>query len=272
MNNQSVKVKQPVFYIPHGAGPCFFMDWQPADTWEQMAEFLKSISSHLPERPKAILIVSAHWQTMDFSMTASRQPELIYDYYGFPEHTYQLTYPAAGAPVLAERIGKLLSYAGLDNRQDSSRGFDHGVFIPLKLMFPDADIPVVQLSLRNDLDPKAHLRAGEAIALLRDEGVLIVGSGMSFHNMRGYGDANFTAPSEVFDEWLTTTVAVDADKRFTVLSDWSQAPHAIESHLLGQEEHLIPLMVAVGAAGTDQGEKIYSQQIMKTQISAFQFG
>lgn len=217
-------------------------------------------------------MVSADWQTTDFSMTASRQPELIYDYYGFPEHTYQLTYPAAGAPVLAERIGELLTYAGLDNHQDASRGFDHGVFIPLTLMFPDADIPVVQLSLRNDLDPKAHLRAGEAIALLRDEGVLIVSSGMSFHNMRGYGDANFTAPSEVFDEWLTEAVADNTDNRWTALSDWSQAPHAIESHLLGQEEHLIPLMVAVGAAGTDQGEKIYSQQIMKTQLSAFQFG
>ena len=272
MNNESNTVKQPVLFIPHGAGPCFFMDWQPADTWHQMADFLTHISNGLPERPKAILIVSAHWQTQEFSITASEQPELIYDYSGFPQHTYQLTYPAAGAPVLAERIGQLLTDAGLSNKQNNARGFDHGVFIPLKLMFHNADIPVVQLSLRNDLDPKAHLRAGQALASLRDEGVLIVGSGMSFHNMRGYGDRRFTVPSEVFDEWLTTTVAADSDERAAALSNWTEAPYALNAHLLGAEEHLIPLMVVVGAAGTDKGAKTYSQQIMKTQISAFQFG
>ncbi len=272
MNNKSVSATLPVLFIPHGAGPCFFMEWQPADTWDKMVDFLKGISSRLPQRPKAILIISAHWKTPEFSITTSTQPGLIYDYYGFPEHTYQLTYPAAGAPVLAERIGNMLTNAGLHNTQDASRGFDHGVFIPLKLMFPDADIPVVQLSLRHDLDPEAHLMAGKAIASLRDEGVLIVGSGMSFHNMRGYGDTKFTAPSEIFDDWLTKTVAADVDARCAALSDWSKAPHAIESHLLGSEEHLIPLMVVAGAAGTDQGQKIYSQQVLKTQISAFQFG
>ena len=272
MNNESISATQPVLFIPHGAGPCFFMDWQPTDTWDQMAEFLKGISSRLPQRPKAVLIISAHWQTSEFSITTGTQPDLIYDYYGFPEHTYQLTYPAVGAPVLAERIGNMLTDAGLSNKQDATRGFDHGVFIPLKLMFPNADIPVVQLSLRQDLDPEAHLMAGKAIAALRDEGVLIVGSGMSFHNMRGYGDKKFTAPSVAFDDWLTKTVAADEDARFAALSDWSKAPHAIESHLLGSEEHLIPLMVIAGAAGTDRGQKVYSQQVMKTQISAFQFG
>jgi aromatic ring-opening dioxygenase catalytic subunit (LigB family) len=272
MNNESISATQPVLFIPHGAGPCFFMEWQPTDTWDQMAKFLKGISSRLPQPPKAVLIISAHWQTPDFSITTSTQPDLIYDYYGFPEHTYQLTYPAAGSPVLAERIGNLLNDAGLNNTQDATRGFDHGVFIPLKLMFPNADIPVVQLSLRHDLDPEAHLMAGKAIAALRDEGVLIVGSGMSFHNMRGYGDTNFTAPSEMFDEWLTNTVEADSDERFAALIHWTQAPHALDSHLLGAEEHLLPLMVVAGAAGTDQGQKVYSQQVMNTQISAFQFG
>ena len=274
MSNQlsNATVTQPVFFIPHGAGPCFFMDWQPANTWEQMAEFLKSIAGRLPQRPTAILIISAHWQTPEFSVTASKQPTLIYDYRGFPEHTYQLTYPALGAPALAESISILLSNTGLNNNQDSSRGFDHGMFIPLKLMFPDADIPVVQLSLRCDLDPAAHLSAGKALASLRNEGVLIIGSGMSFHNMGGYGNTNFTTPSEIFDDWLTSSIEADADKRSNALCHWSQAPHAIESHLLGAEEHLIPLMVVVGAAGKDRGHKIYSEQVLKTQISAFQFG
>ncbi|WP_394123997.1 DODA-type extradiol aromatic ring-opening family dioxygenase [Psychrobacter nivimaris] len=266
-------VSQPVLFIPHGAGPCFFMDWQPADTWYEMATFLKSISARLPERPKAILIISAHWQTAEFSITAGKQPDLIYDYYGFPEHTYSLAYPALGAPALAEQVSRLLTEAGVGNKQDAERGFDHGVFIPLKLMFPEADIPVVQLSLRHDLDPQVHLAAGQALASLRTEGVLIVGSGMSFHNMRGYGDISFTEPSERFDEWLTNTVeSADSDERLTALANWKNAPHALDSHPLGAEEHLLPLMIAVGAAGCDKGQKIYSQQVLKTQLSAFQFG
>lgn len=272
MNSQITSVKQPVLFIPHGAGPCFFMEWQPANTWHKMAEFLTSIPNRLPQRPNAILVISAHWQTLEFSITAGMQPELIYDYHNFPEHTYQLTYPAVGAPELAERIGELLTDAGINNNQDSSRGFDHGAFIPLKLMFPEADIPVVQLSLRNDLDPEAHVLAGKAIAELRDEGVLIVGSGMSFHNMNGYNDTNFTAPSERFDKWLTATVAADQEERDAALYDWTQAPHALDAHLLGAEEHLLPLMVAVGAAEGDKGHKVYSQQVLKTQLSAFQFG
>lgn len=270
VSNESVS--QPVLFIPHGAGPCFFMDWQPADMWDGMATFLASITTRLPERPKAILMISAHWQTPKFGITASVKPDLIYDYYGFPEHTYHLTYPASGAPVLAERVSKLLTEAGIQNKQDASRGFDHGVFIPLKVMLPEADIPVVQMSLCNDLDPKAHLAAGQALHALRQEGVLIIGSGMSFHNMRGYGDANFTAPSEGFDEWLTNTVAADAEMRLAALANWSKAPYAMASHPLGAEEHLLPLMVAVGAAGNDKGHKIYSEQVLKTQLSAFQFG
>lgn len=266
-------VSQPVLFIPHGAGPCFFMDWQLADTWYEMATFLEGISARLPERPKAILIISAHWQTAEFSITAGKQPDLIYDYYGFPEHTYSLTYPALGAPALAEQVSRLLTEAEVGNQQDAERGFDHGVFIPLKLMFPEADIPVVQLSLRHDLDPQAHLAAGQALASLRKEGVLIIGSGMSFHNMRGYGDTSFTEPSERFDEWLTNTVeSADSNKRLTALTNWKNAPHAFDSHLLGAEEHLLPLMVIAGAAGSDAGRKIYSEQVLKTQISAFQFG
>jgi aromatic ring-opening dioxygenase catalytic subunit (LigB family) len=248
------------------------MDWQPADTWNEMAAFLTGIAARLPERPTAILIVSAHWQTPEFSITAGTKPNLIYDYYGFPEHTYSLNYPVSGAPVLAEKISRLLIKSGITNQKDTLHGFDHGVFIPLKLMFPEADIPVVQLSLRNDLDPKAHLAVGQALASLRQERVLIVGSGMSFHNMRGYGDAKFTAPSERFDDWLTEMIEADSEKRCAALIDWSNAPYALESHPLGAEEHLLPLMVIVGAAGSDKGYKVYSEQVLKTQLSAFQFG
>lgn len=265
-------VTQPTVFIPHGGGPCFFMDWNPADTWDNMAEFLQNIESLLPEKPKAILMVSAHWQTAQFSVTSGTNPELIYDYYGFPAHTYQLTYPAPGSPELAEQVVGLLKQAGLSGQQDSTRGYDHGMFIPMKLMFPDADIPVVQLSLRNDLDPQAHIDLGEALAPLREQGVLIVGSGMSFHNMRGYGDSRFTEPSVMFDNWLTEAVEAEPQQRNAGLSQWAQAPHAFNCHPQGHEEHLLPLMVVAGAAGSDRGRKVYSQQVMKTQLSGFVFG
>ncbi|MDT0500779.1 class III extradiol ring-cleavage dioxygenase [Halomonas sp. PAR7] len=263
---------QPVLFVPHGAGPCFFMDWNPPHTWAGTADFLKGVASSLPARPRAILMVSAHWQAPGFCVTAGEQPKLIFDYYGFPDHTYELTYPAPGDPALAKRIDPLLSQAGLPGQQDTERGFDHGIFVPLKLMFPEADIPVVQLSLRDDLDPAAHLAAGEALASLRDEGVLIVGSSMSFHNMRGFGDARVTAPSEAFDDWLTRAVEAEPDRRHAALSNWAQAPHAHQCHPAGGEEHLLPLMVAAGAAGNDRGRKIYSEQVLKTQLSAFRFG
>lgn len=265
-------VTQPTLFIPHGAGPCFFMDWNPPTTWDGMASFLGSLGATLADRPRAILLISAHWIARGFHVTAAERPGLIYDYYGFPEHTYALTYPAPGAPALAERVETLLGQAGLPGRRDVERGFDHGMFIPLKLMFPEADIPVVQLSLQQGLDPADHLAVGAALAPLRDEGVLIVGSGMSFHNMRGYGDARFSAPSEVFDGWLTQAVAAEAEQRRAALSDWAQAPHAHQCHPAGEEEHLLPLMVVAGAAGADRGRKIYSEQVLKTQLSAYRFG
>ena len=267
----AASTKQPVLFIPHGAGPCFFMDWNPADAWDRMAAYLRGIAASLPTRPKAIVMVSAHWQTAGFTVTTGDQPDLIFDYYGFPEHTYELAYPAAGAPALAERIATLLVEAGLPGAKDAQRGFDHGMFIPLKLMFPEADIPVVQLSLREDLDPAAHLAAGKALSVLRDEGVLIVGSGMSFHNMSAYGNPQFTPLSEAFDDWLSRTVEASPEQRWARLSDWSHAPHAYQCHPPGQEEHLMPLMVAAGAAGESGGRKVYTEKVVVIQLSAFRF-
>lgn len=263
---------QPVIFIPHGAGPCFFMDWNPADAWDGMANFLKGVAASLPSRPRAILLISAHWLAPGFSVTAGAKPELIFDYYGFPKHTYEITYPAPGSPALAERVSSLLSEAGLTSHQDSQRGFDHGMFIPLKLMFPDADVPVVQLSLQEGLDPAAHLAAGEALQPLREDGVLIIGSGMSFHNMRGYGNARFTPLSEAFDDWLTQVVAADPGHRQTALRHWISAPYARQCHPPTGDEHLMPLMVAAGAAGQDVGQKVFSEQVLKTQLSGYCFG
>ena len=264
--------RQPALFIPHGGGPCFFMDWNPADTWAGMGRFLRGLASTLPQRPSAIVMVSAHWMEPEFRVTGHARPALIYDYYGFPQHTYELTYPAPGAPQLAEQLVQTLNAEGLAAAVDPERGFDHGMFIPLKLVFPAADIPVVQLSLRADLDPEAHLALGRALAGLRDENILIIGSGMSFHNMRAYGDARFSSVSDEFDAWLTRAVEGPAQERDGLLRDWAKAPQAYQCHPRGHEEHLIPLLVAAGAGGGEPGRRIYSERVMQTTISAFRFG
>ncbi len=260
----------PSCYLPHGGGPCFFMDWDPPDTWTRMGDFLRGLAGELPARPTALLVVSAHWLEPAFTVGSAAEPALIYDYGGFPPHTYHLTWPAPGAPALAGRVAALLQAAGLAAREDPQRGLDHGIFVPLKLAFPEAEIPVVPLSLRRDLEPAAHLAAGRALAPLRDEGVLILGSGMSFHNMRGYGDPRFGPVSDAFDAWLTGAVEdPDPAARDAALAAWAAAPGGLQSHPRGQEEHLLPLMVAAGAAA--QGRRIFSDRVMETTISAFRF-
>ena len=269
---QGSAIQMPTWFVPHGGGPCFFMEWNPPHAWNRMADFLKGLASTLPQCPKAILMVSAHWLESSFDLTGGAAPELIYDYYGFPPHTYELKYPAPGDPQLATRIAALLGQAGLPSKLNPSRGFDHGMFIPLMLMFPDADIPVVQLSLNSNLDPQIHLQLGLALTRLRDEGVLIIGSGMSFHNMRGYGDPRFGPISDEFDHWLTEAVQAEPEQRRQALVDWAQAPSARMSHPPRAEEHLLPLMVVAGAASADKGQRVFSDRVMETTLSAYSFG
>ena len=264
--------RMPTWFIPHGGGPCFFMDWDPPGVWDRMETFLREAAQALPERPKAILMVSAHWVTPQFRVSAGQRPDLIYDYYGFPPHTYTLQYPAPGEPALAARVAGLLRGAGMPCDLDEQRGFDHGMFIPLMLTFPKADIPVVQLSLLNDMDPAAHVRAGQALAPLRDEGVLIVGSGMSFHNLHGRGDPRLVPVADAFDEWLTQAALAPEAERNEQLSAWESAPYARLCHPPRGEEHLIPLMVAAGAAGADTGRKVYFERLLGRAQSAFSFG
>ena len=264
--------RQPTFYLPHGGGPCFFMETTrgPADMWEPMAAFLRGLVATLPEKPKAVVIVSGHWEESGFAVNTAANPPLLFDYYGFPEHTYQLKYPAPGSPALAQRVRALLEGAGLATSENAERGLDHGVFIPFMLVLPDADVPVVEISLRADLDPAAHLRAGAALAPLRDEGVMVVGTGMSFHNMRMFGPGA-AEPSKRFDAWLTDAVtAPSADARNNALIGWEGAPAARASH--PREEHLLPLMVAAGAAGSDLGVKVFEDKVLGATVSGFRFG
>jgi aromatic ring-opening dioxygenase catalytic subunit (LigB family) len=269
----AVGARQPTLFVPHGAGPCFFMDWNPLHAWDATAAFLRGIPASLPAPPRAILLVSGHWLAPQPTLTAAAQPGLIYDYGGFPPHTYQLRYDAPGAPALAARVQQLLAAAGQPATLDAQRGWDHGVFIPLKVAFPDAGVPVVQLSLLRSLDAAAHVAMGRALAPLRDEGVLIVGSGMSYHNMRGYGDPRSTPVSAAFDRWLADTVALPQPERDARLADWASAsgPAGRLSHPPRAEEHLLPLHVVAGAAGDGVGRRVFTDEVMAAVLSAFRF-
>lgn len=260
-------LRQPSLFIPHGGGPCFFMP-DPQGIWSRMEAFLRALPARLPEPPRAILVVSGHWEERAFSFGSAEAPSLIFDYYGFPPETYRLTWPAPGAPWLAERGAELIRAAGLPAAIDAGRGYDHGVFVPLKVAFPDADVPVVPMSLHASLDPALHLAAGEALTPLRDEGVLVIGSGMSFHNLRAMGDPRVAEPSKEFDRWLTEAAESDAVERAARLAGWQHAPWARLCH--PREEHLLPLMVAAGAS-SQRGMRDYSDFVLGGAISAFHF-
>ena len=263
--------RQPAIFLPHGGGPCFFMDWTwgPADTWNATQRFLEGLAGTLPAPPKAILVISGHWEEPAFTASAAAAPQLIFDYSGFPEHTYRLTWPAPGHPGLAARVAALLKQAGLPAGLNVTRGFDHGVFVPLKVAFPGAQIPVVTLSLAGSLDPALHLAAGRALAPLREEGVLIVGSGMSFHNLRGYFRPETPERARAFDTWLTKAVESPALERNALLTGWRNAPFAAYAH--PREEHLLPLMVAAGAGGEAPGVRTFRDEPMNAAISAYRF-
>lgn len=262
---------QPTFFIPHGGGPCFFMDWNPPDAWDNMRTFLEGLIPSLPECPKAILVITAHWEADKPTVSAQVAPDLLFDYNGFPPHTYELTWPAPGNPQLAQRIRDLLNDAGIDSAADSSRGFDHGVFVPMKVALPNADIPTVAMSLRGDLDPAFHIELGRALAPLRDEGVLILGSGFSYHNLGSMmGGKDGPKGDETFDTWLTETLTGDPATRTANLKNWENAPDARLAH--PREEHLAPVFVAAGAALSDKGVKVYDDHVMGIRASGFQFG
>ncbi|WP_419722905.1 DODA-type extradiol aromatic ring-opening family dioxygenase [Sphingobium aquiterrae] len=268
--------KLPSLFIPHGGGPCFFMNPAAPDTpssdpmWQPMQDYLAGIVASLPERPRAILLVSGHWEMPDFTVHVGEHPGLLFDYHGFPPHTYALRWDAPGAPDVAARAAGLLEAAGFPTGREAVRGWDHGVFIPMKVAVPGADIPLAQLSLRRDLDPADHIRAGRALAPLRDEGVLIVGSGMSFHNLRERGP-HVVAPSAAWDDALTAAVTdPDLARRADRVVRWAALPHARYAH--PREEHLLPLMVALGAGDDDAAVREHRSVVMGWTVSGYRFG
>jgi aromatic ring-opening dioxygenase catalytic subunit (LigB family) len=267
----SSRTRMPVVFLPHGGGPWPFVEVGIGTKPEldSLAAYLKSIRT-LPKQPaKALLVVSAHWEEALPTVMTGAQPPMLYDYYGFPPESYQITWPAPGDPRLAARVRELLGKGGFETGEDAARGFDHGTFVPLKLAYPDANVPTVQLSLRAGLDPAEHLAMGRALAPLRDEGVLIVGSGMTYHNLRAFGPQGRPS-SEEFDAWLRETTALEPGERDRRLTQWKHAPAARLAH--PREEHLLPLMVVAGAAGEDRGTTAFNGTILGLRVSAHHFG
>jgi aromatic ring-opening dioxygenase catalytic subunit (LigB family) len=258
-----------ILFLSHGGGPLPLLG---DEGHREMVASLQDIASTRLARPSAILIVSAHWEARVPTLTGGAQPPLIYDYYGFPPESYRITYPCPGAPELAGAVHSALSSAGFEAQLDEERGFDHGLFVPLKLMYPEADIPCIQLSLLQSLDPAEHLRLGAALAGLDHEGLLVIGSGFSFHNLRAFfapDSPESRGQNEAFEEWLIETCAsrdLAEHERARRLENWAQAPFARFCH--PREEHLLPLHVCYGLAGAACSE-YFELDVMNKKASFY---
>lgn len=262
--------RMPTYFISHGGGPWPWMaDWR-AMFKNLEASFVQMVRD-LPEPPKAILMISGHWEEDSFAVMASPNPPMVYDYHGFPPHTFQIKYPAPGAPDIARRAADLIAAAGLPVRLDDKQGYDHGTFVPAYIMYPEADVPLFQISLRHGYSPAEHLALGRALAPLRDEGVLIIGSGLSYHNLRLFGPGA-KEPSAGFDTWLNAALAKPPAERTQAMLDWEQAPYARISHK--EEDHLVPLFAALGAAEGDKASMVYHDTDLFGGVTAssYRFG
>ena len=264
--------RQPVYFLSHGGGPWPWLTGPIRDGLAELEVSLQRLPGELPEQPKAILMVSGHWEEREFTVQTNPNPPMFYDYGGFPPETYSIQYPAPGSPALAARVRELLTDAGIPVREDAERGYDHGMYSVLFPAWPDAEIPVVQLAIKQSFDPEEHLAVGRALAPLRDEGILILGSGFSYHNLRLIGPAA-AVPSAEFDEWLGATI-IDSTpaERTARLREWDKAPSARIAQ--PREDHLIPLMVVVGAAEDEPAARTYHQDdwFGAVTASSFRFG
>lgn len=231
----------PTLFISHGSP---MLALEPGASGPALAR----LAAELP-RPRAILVVSAHWESQGLSLTGAAHPETWHDFYGFPPTLYAVQYPAPGAPELAREVQGLLKTAGLDAAIDDQRPLDHGAWVPLSLMYPEADIPVLQLSLPSRLGPAFQTRVGRALVALRDQGVLLIGSGSITHNLRELDwhaqDDHGSDWAQAFGDWMVERLARDDEDALHHYR--TQAPNAVRSH--PSDEHLLPLYFARGAGG-----------------------
>jgi len=263
--------KGKVVYFSHGGGPLPILG---DESHRAMIEFMEHLPSSIGQ-PEAIVVISAHWEESIATVLGASTPAMLYDYYGFPEEAYQIKYPAPGHPALASRIVRLLQENGIEAGIDKTRGFDHGLYIPLKMMYPQAEIPSIQLSLIKGLDPARHLVIGNALKGLMKENILVIGSGFSFHNMQAFswdGKNTRDTANDAFQDWLdeTCTAQLPYSERQQRLLHWLEAPSARYCH--PREEHLLPLHVCAGIAAENiRATKIFDDYILGKRAVAFQW-
>lgn len=261
--------RMPVYFLSHGGGPWPFMQGPFREMFRALEGMLRDIPRQLPARPRAVLVISAHWEAARFTLSTATRPGMIHDYAGFPASMYRIAYPAPGAPDVAMEVGALLEAVGISVAFDGERGYDHGTYGVLAPIYPEADVPVLQMSIRSPLDETEHLAMGKALTPLRDNGILIIGSGQSFHNLSLRGPQAREA-SDQFDQWLRRAVEAPAAVRNESLIAWAKAPAARIAH--PHADHLIPLHVAAGAASDDAGVCIFRDRIADIATSAYRFG
>ncbi|RRH87716.1 dioxygenase [Mesorhizobium tamadayense] len=263
----------PTYFISHGGGPWPYMTGEFRRNFDVLDKSLLDMRAELGGTPKAVLVVSGHWEEEGLAISSGAKPGMIYDYNGFPEYLYHITYNAPGSPELAKRVRQLLRASGIEAALDPTRGYDHGTFSVMKPLYPDEDIPVVQLSLDTGYDPALHIKVGRALAPLREEGIVIIGSGLSYHNLSAMRGTGGYEPSRRFDAWLQETlIHSPSEKRTERLTEWERAPAARAAH--PREDHLLPLMVVVGAAEDEPGAVTYHQKDFAGGLTAssFRFG
>jgi len=261
----------PTYFISHGGGPWPWLTGHFRAYFERLEQSLQDTAREIGPRSKAMLVVSGHWEAPQFTVQSGAQPGMVYDYSGFPAETYQIRYASPGAPDVAARVLDLLKHAGIDAALDPNRGYDHGTYAPLKAMYPNADVPVVELSLKDGYDVEEHLAAGRALTPLRDEGIVIMGSGLSWHNLRMIGP-QARESSAAFDAWLDQTLAAPPDERIRRVKAWEKAPMARISH--PTEDHFIPIAVALGAAEREAAHRVYHEENFMGGVTAssYRFG
>jgi len=266
--------KATILYFAHGGGPLPLMG---DSSHAELIRFLSGYADTL-DKPDAIIVISAHWEEAEIAITAAAAPPLLFDYYGFPPETYEYQYPAPGHPQLAARVHDLLGKAGIESRLDVERGFDHGVFVPLLLMYPAADIPFIQISLSSSLAAAVHVNIGKALAALKKENLLVLGSGFSFHNVQvmmsktdSETDKAIDSRNQAFEDWLVETCGgktLSEAEREQRLVHWQEAPYARYCH--PREEHLLPLQVCYGM-GQSAAAKVFKISGGGILTSAYQW-
>lgn len=268
---RKMAVVAPALFVNHGGGP---MPLLGDKDHAGLTNFLRDgIKNHVNFKEiKAIILVTAHWEESKVTISSGEHHDLYFDYYGFPPESYLYKYNAPGDPQLAKHVQETLKKNGIDSKLDPKRGWDHGVFVPMMLLNPSADIPIIQISVLRNQDPEAHYKLGQVLQQFRKEGVAIIGSGMSYHNMRQFMTSRHLKEviNKDFDNFLYNACTADEDIRKERLMSWREQPGATDAHPMGAAEHFMPLIVVAGAGGQQPGERIFNWDMSGTfRLSGF---